>query len=222
MGLKLKTCLIAIIIAFSLLSLPIFALNNNDYEYIYGVNNLLLLGANDNCEPFYNFFIVLTIDSVNKNLILTSLHKDSLSSEYNKTLYDLYLDSGEDCLINSIKHDFNINIDNYIVINKVALSKIVDSVQYVNLNNKSASGKDILDFLNSTKSLNMYEHEKIQMDIIQELLYGFSRLPFSNYPYVIRETFDYVKLNITPFRMLSLGFSALSLKNYKALQVQLP
>ncbi|MGL4911732.1 MAG: LCP family protein [Romboutsia sp.] len=222
MGLKLETCLIAIIIAFSLLSSPIFALNNNDYEYIYGVNNLLLIGANDNCEPFYNFFIVLTIDSLNKNLTLTSLHKNSFSSECNKTLYDLYLDSGEDCLIDSIKHDFNINIDNYVVINKVALAKIVDSVQYVKLNNKSASGKDILDFLNSTKYLNMYEQEKIQMDVIQELLYGFSRLPFSNYPYVIRETFDYVELNITPFRMLSLGFSALSLKNYKALQVQLP
>ncbi|MGL5329859.1 MAG: LCP family protein [Peptostreptococcaceae bacterium] len=189
---------------------------NDKYEYIHGLNNLLLIGKNDISKYHSNFFIVLTIDSIDKKLILTSLNKNTFIPEYNSTLYELYLSNDENLLISIIKNHFDINIDNHVVINENALRKIIDSTGTVKLNSKSASGDDILDFLEDKKYSNNYEQEKAQVYVIQELLYGFSVLPFSMYPYVIKESFPYVKLDITPFKMLSLGFTALSLKNYTA------
>lgn len=218
---KLKYYVLVLIIIFTQAFTPVYAVSNEDYEYIYGKTNLLLIGANDKYDTPYNFFIVLTIDSINKQLTLTSLQKNIMFNCDKSSLYDIYLNKDEEYLKKIIKEYYHINIDNYVVIDKLALKKIVDTTQTIKINNNLVNGNDVLNYLENTRFVHIYIQEQIQRDVIQELLYGFSRLPFSKYPYVIKECFNYVKVDLSPFKMLCLGFTALSLKNYTALQFQL-
>lgn len=217
---KVKIFILVIFIIFSFHKVKIFA--NDSYEYIPGITNLLLIGSNEEYDMSYNFFIVLTIDANKKQLTLTSIQKNFIISPYNETIYSLYQKYGESYLITLIENNFNIPIDNYVVINKIALKQIVDSTNTIKINNALASGNDILNTLEKMKYEDLLYQEKVQRYVIQELLYGFSRLPFSRYPYVIKQSFPFVKIDLTPFKMLSLGFTALSLKNYTALQHSLP
>ncbi|MGL5312830.1 MAG: LCP family protein [Peptostreptococcaceae bacterium] len=222
MSIKLKVFIIISIIIFTQLITPSYVFCNDDYEYVYGKTNLLILGANEKDDTPYNFIMVLTIDSINKSLALTSIQKDSRFDTWDCSLYDVYLNNNEEYLKQVIKEYYSIKVDNYVVIDKTALMKIVDTAGNIKFNNTLVSGNDVLNYLDTTINVDIKVQEKIQRDVIQELLYGFSRLPFSKYPYVIKETFNYVKVDLTPFRMLSLGFTALSLKNYKATQFHIP
>ncbi|MEG2787223.1 MAG: LCP family protein [Romboutsia sp.] len=197
-------------------------------EYIYGINNLLLIGVeNNNTNNKSQFYstTILTIDSISKNLRLTSLSKDTLvniPTIGQGSLSESYLYGKERLLIETIENNFDINIDNYVVINKVALVRIINSIGGINFDNVYLDGVNTLNMISKYNKSNIFLQEKLQRNLIQSMLYSFSKLPFINYPGVIAATFPYVRVNITPYKMLSLGFTALSLKNYTATQLQFP
>lgn len=226
--LLLSIALIALI--FSLFSFNItYCLNkSNSYEYMNGINNLLLIGVDNtnlnDKSPCY-CAIIITINSISKNLKLTSLCKDTLTNIPGigvGSLSESYLYGGEKLLVKTIKSNFDINIDNYVVINKTALIKLIESIGNISFDNSHLNGDNIINLLSKHSKSSIFLQEEIQRNILQSILYNFAKLPFTNYPNVIAHTFGYVKLNITPYRMLSLGFTALSLNNYKAEQLQFP
>jgi polyisoprenyl-teichoic acid--peptidoglycan teichoic acid transferase len=227
MNIKYKLIICTTLI-FTIISLNFSYSLDKTPEYIYGINNLLLIGVNSDDKnektPCYSA-TVLTINSIDKSLKLTTLCVDTLvdiPSIGNGSLRDSYLYGREKLLVNTIESNFNINIDNYVVINKTALVKIVNSIGGIKISNSNLSGEDTLKLLLKYGKSNVFIQEEVQRNVIQAMLYSFSRLPFISYPGVIAYTFPYVKVNITPYKMLSLGFTALSLTNYKAKQLQFP
>ena len=185
----------------------------SEYEYVKGVNNLLLVGVDESHQNDYTFIIILTIDSINNNLKMSIVDKDSYPYIYNLANYDT--------LISSLNENFNIYVHDYVVINKEALAKIVDSLQIVEIYNKNYSGYELISYIDTLDIKPTETKQYIYLYIIQELLYAFSKTSFSRYPQIIVDTFSYVNINITPYRMLSLGFTALSLNNYTAIQYDL-
>lgn len=229
MNIKYKFLLIItlVIILFNFNST--YGLSKTDtYKYMHGINNLLLIGVDNtnfnDRSPCY-CSIILTINSVSKNLKLTSLCKDTLVDIPGigvGSLSDSYLYGDEKLLLNTIESNFDIEIDNYVVINKTALIKIIQSIGDINFDASYLNGYDVINLLSKYSKSSVFLQEELQRNILQSILYNFAKLPFINYPGVIAYTFPYVKLNITPYRMLSLGFTALSLNNYKAEQLQFP
>ena len=111
-----------------------------------------------------------------------------------------------------MKNNFNLKIDNYVVINKVALIKIIDSINGINFEGSHVNGQETVNLLYKYSKKNIFLQEEIQRKILQEILYSFSKLDFMYYPKIIYHTFPYIKINITPSKMLNLGFTALSFK----------
>lgn len=208
---------------------PAYCLSKTDnYKYIHGINNLLLIGVDNtnfsDKSPCY-CSIIITIDSVSKNLKLVSLCKDTLVDIPGTgigSLSDAYLYGDERSLVSTIESNFDIKIDNYVVINKTALIKIIQSIGDIRFDASYLNGYDVINLLAKYSKSSVFLQEELQRNILQSILYNFAKLPFINYPGVIAYTFPYVKLNITPYKMLSLGFTALSLNNYKAEQLQFP
>ncbi|EPZ54895.1 cell envelope-related transcriptional attenuator domain protein [[Clostridium] sordellii ATCC 9714] len=121
-----------------------------------------------------------------------------------------------------MKNNFNLKIDNYVVINKVALIKIIDSINGINFEGSHVNGQETVNLLYKYSKKDTLLQEEIQRKILQEILYSFSKLDFIYYPRIIYHTFPYIKINITPSKMLNLGFTALSFENYTAKQLQFP
>ncbi|GAA0106343.1 LCP family protein [Paraclostridium sordellii] len=225
---KLKQLLFLILIYY------IFNLNTtNSYsldtkaQYIDGINNLLIIGVDSSSNSNSKLYcsIVLTIDSVNKSLKITSICKDSLVNIANigyGKLSNSYINGKEYILIETIKNNFTLKIDNYVVINKVALIKIIDSINGIDFKGSHVNGQETVNLLYKYSNKNLFLQEEIQRKILQEILYSFSKLDFLYYPRVIYHTFPYIKINITPSKMLNLGFTALSFNNYTAKQLQFP
>lgn len=225
---KLKQLLFLILIYY------IFNLNTtNSYsldtkaQYIDGINNLLIIGVDSSSNSNSKLYcsIVLTIDSVNKSLKITSICKDSLVNIANigyGKLSNSYINGKEYILIETIKNNFTLKIDNYVVINKVALIKIIDSIDGIDFEGSHVNGQETVNSLYKYSNKNIFLQEEIQRKILQEILYSFSKLDFIYYPRVIYHTFPYIKINITPSKMLNLGFTALSFNNYTAKQLQFP
>ncbi|CEP81250.1 LCP family protein [Paraclostridium sordellii] len=225
---KLKQLLFLILIYY------IFNLNTtNSYsldtkaQYIDGINNLLIIGVDSSSNSNSKLYcsIVLTIDSVNKSLKITSICKDSLVNIANigyGKLSNSYINGKEYILIETIKNNFTLKIDNYVVINKVALIKIIDSINGIDFEDSHVNGQETVNLLYKYSNKNIFLQEEIQRKILQEILYSFSKLDFIYYPRVIYHTFPYIKINITPSKMLNLGFTALSFNNYTAKQLQFP
>lgn len=220
--------LLCVALIFSIVSINFSYSLDKAPEYIYGINNLLIIGvnSNDNSEktPCYSA-TVLTINSINKNLKLTSLCRYTLvdiPGIGSGSLSDSYLYGREKLLVKTIESNFDINIDNYVVINKPVFIKIINSIGGIRIGNNNLSGDDALNMICKYSKSHVFIQEEIQRKIVQSMLYSFSRLPFISYPGVIAYTFPYVNVNITPYKMLSLGFTALSLRNYKAQQLQFP
>lgn len=225
---KLKQLLFLILIyyIFNLNTTNSYALDTNA-QYINGINNLLIIGINTSSNSNSKLYccIVLTIDSVNKSLKITSICKDSLVDIPNigyGNLSDSYINGKEYILIETMKNNFNLKIDNYVVINKVALIKIIDSINGINFEGSYVNGQETVNLLYKYSKKDTLLQEEIQRKILQEILYSFSKLDFIYYPRVIYHTFPYIKVNITPAKMLNLGFTALSFENYTAKQLQFP
>ena len=215
---KLKQLLFLILIyyIFNLNTTNSYALDTKT-QYIDGINNLVITGINPSSNSNSKLYccIVLTIDSVNKSLNITSICKDSLVDIANigyGNLSDSYINGKEYILIETMKNNFNLKIDNYVVINKVALIKIIDSINGINFEGSHVNGQETVNLLYKYSKKNIFLQEEIQRKILQEILYSFSKLDFMYYPKIIYHTFPYIKINITPSKMLNLGFTALSFK----------
>lgn len=131
------TVLITILLSYS----NTFALTNNDKDIKSKmVDNILLIGRdsiNRNGPARSDSMIILTIDNLNKQLKLTSLARDTLVKIPNKgyeKLNHAYAYGKEDLLLKTINENFDLNINNYAVVDFKSFAEIVDILGGVEVN----------------------------------------------------------------------------------------
>ena len=131
------TVLITILVSYS----TTFALTNNDKDIKSKmVDNILLIGRdsiNRNGPARSDSMIILTIDNLNKQLKLTSLARDTLVKIPNKgyeKLNHAYAYGKEDLLLKTINENFDLNINNYAVVDFKSFAEIVDILGGVEVN----------------------------------------------------------------------------------------
>jgi LCP family protein required for cell wall assembly len=96
---------------------------------LVGVDNDYLPGMDDRGNA--DGLMLMTINQKNKQIILTSLMRDSSISvpgRYNTKATLVYHDFGIDTLIDSIEYNFDIEIDNYVMVNYFGVMNVVDAL----------------------------------------------------------------------------------------------
>ncbi|MGL5313682.1 MAG: LCP family protein [Peptostreptococcaceae bacterium] len=152
---KIKASMVlCILVIISLLSTQtIYGLNNvidGNIKNDKMVDNILLIGkdgVNDKLPARSDTMIILTIDKLNESLKLTSLARDTLvkipGRGYEK-LNHAYAYGQEELLVRTINENFNLNIEDYAVVNFKSFIEIIDILGGVDV---SVNEKEI-DYLN--------------------------------------------------------------------------
>ncbi|MGL6107404.1 LCP family protein [Romboutsia sp.] len=103
------------------------------------VENILLIGrdgANNNFSSRSDTMIILTIDSLNESLKLTSLTRDTLVKIPNRgyeKLNHAYAYGKEDLLLKTINENFDLNIKDYAVVDFKSFIEIIDIIGGVDI-----------------------------------------------------------------------------------------
>ena len=132
------------------------ALDKINYEGKNGVTNILLVGTDgrpgeENVRS--DAMMILTVDDINKSLKLTSLARDAYVDIPNygyQKLTHAYAYGQANLLIETIENNFEIDINNYVVVDFYSFMDIVDALGGVTVNIKESELKEVNRFIPET------------------------------------------------------------------------
>ncbi len=117
-------------------------LGNSDYKSEKGITNILLAGTDGRPgekNSRSDAIMILTIDNKNKNLKLTSLARDTYveTKGYGKVkLTETYAHGGINLLTDTIEKNFELDIQNYAVVDFYSFMDIIDALDGITVNVK--------------------------------------------------------------------------------------
>ena len=113
----------------------------SDYD-LQNVTNILLIGVdNDNAETMDELgnadgLILLTINNNTQELIMTSVLRDTrveVPNDYGRKITTVYHNGGVKLLREAFERNFNIPLDNYILVNYINVADIIDALGGVDI-----------------------------------------------------------------------------------------
>jgi LCP family protein required for cell wall assembly len=118
-------------------------LDNVDYNSEKGITNILLVGIdarNLNERARSDSMMILTVDNKHKSLKLTSLARDTyveIPGKGSEKLTHAYAYGGIDLLIETVEENFELDIQNYAIVNFFSFMDIIDALGGVTLDVQS-------------------------------------------------------------------------------------
>ena len=109
-------------------------LSNTKYEQVEGITNILLVGidARDISEPSRSdAMMLLTLDTVHKSIKLTSFARDSyveIPDHGSEKLTHAYAYGGINLLLETIENNFEVDINDYAVVNFFGFVDIINTL----------------------------------------------------------------------------------------------
>lgn len=236
-------------------------LDTTDHKTEKGITNILLAGTdgrNIDENSRTDSMMILTVDNKNKSLKLTSLARDTyvdIPGHGKAKLNAAYAYGGINLLIDTIETNFQLDIQNYAIVNFFSFMDIVDTLEGVTVNVQSNEINEMNKFIpecfkfgkysgsieyvksSGYQKLNGYqalaygrirknddalERDKRQRSIVQGLVDGFKSLPLSKYPDLVDTILPYVKTNMKPTEILSLGTKVLGIGDLSIKQLEFP
>lgn len=238
-------------------------LDNVDYNSEKGITNILLVGIdarNLNERARSDSMMILTVDNKHKNLKLTSLARDTyveIPGKGSEKLTHAYAYGGIDLLVETVEKNFELDIQNYAIVNFFSFMDIVDTLGGVTVDvqkneltelnryiedcyalNKSPD-KGPLEYVNSPgiNTLNGYqalafgrirknddalERDRRQRAMIQGLIGSAKNLPLSKYPSLVDTILPYIKTDMKPTSIMSMGAKVLTFGDLSFKQLEFP
>ena len=208
------------------------------------ITNILLVGVDGNNMEKGNrsdAMIIVTIDEKNQDIRLTSLARDTyvdIEGYSTEKLTHAYAYEGASLLIDTIKKNFDIDIDKYAAVSFESFEKIIDILGGVEINVSekevsqiSGVEKSGLQTLNGNQALeysriryidSAYARDNRQRTVI-EALYNKLVADFSgNIMDVLNEVLRYTKTNMSPLEIVSIANKAIKIKDTDLDQVEFP
>lgn len=209
-----------------------------------GITNILLVGVDGNNMEKGNrsdAMMIVTIDEKDQDIRLTSLARDTyvdIEGYSTEKLTHAYAYEGASLLIDTIKKNFNIDIDKYAAVSFESFEKIIDILGGVEINVSekevsqiSGVEKSGLQTLNGNQALgysriryidSAYARDNRQRTVI-EALYNKLVADFSgNIMDVLNEVLRYTKTNMSPLEIVSIANKAIKIKDTDLDQVEFP
>ena len=151
-------------------------LNETNYQSEKGITNILLAGTDgrpgeENSRS--DAMMILTIDSKNKSLKLTSLNRDTyvnIPGHGEQKLTHAYAYGGANLLAETIENNFELDIQNYAVVDFYSFMDIVDALGGVEVDVHENEIKEINKFIKKetynwsgeTEPMKLIEHSGVQ------------------------------------------------------------
>lgn len=135
-------------------------LNKTDFKSEKGITNILLAGTDGRSKDEQSrsdAMMILTIDNKHKSLKLTSLARDTYVNipGYGKQkLTHAYIYGGVNLLIETIEKNFELDIQNYAVVDFFSFMDIVDALGGVTVDVQSSEISELNKYINETYAMN--------------------------------------------------------------------
>ncbi|MEF9991072.1 MAG: LCP family protein [Romboutsia sp.] len=135
-------------------------LGSTDYVSEKGITNILLIGTDGRTveeEARSDSMMILTVDNKNKSLKLTSLARDTyvdIPGYGKQKLTHAYVYGGINLLTETLENNFELDIQNYAVVNFFSFMDIIDTLGGVTVEVKSSEIPELNKFINETYSMN--------------------------------------------------------------------
>lgn len=163
-------------------------LDSNDYKSENGITNMLLIGTDGrpgDSASRSDAMMILTIDSKNKSLKLTSLARDAyveVPGHGKRKLTEAYAFGQESLLIETIEDNFELDIQNYAAVDFYSFMDIVDALGGVTVDVQQNEINEMNKFIPETYKWNKSEN-KGSMEYIDnagtQTLNGYQLLSYS-------------------------------------------
>lgn len=160
------------------------------YNEVEGVTNILLIGidARDGDVPSRSdAMIILTIDSNNEKVKLTSIMRDSyvdIPKYKTAKINAAFAKGGPELLMKTIEANFRLKLDKYIVVDFMGFEDIIDSVGGIEVDVSESERKELNKYIGETrevKSAPLTEAGYQKLDGQQTLAYARIRFNDSDY-----------------------------------------
>lgn len=238
-------------------------LNKTDYKSEKGITNILLVGTDGRTldeASRSDSMMILTVDSKNQALKLTSLARDTYVDipGHNKAkLNAAYAYGGINLLIETIESNFKVDIQNYAIVNFFSFMDIVDALggvtvdvqsnelnelnryiddcyklntnpnkgplEYVdNAGKQKLNGYQALAYGRIRKNDSALERDRRQRAMIEGIMTSVKNLSVTKYPKLVDTILPYVKTNMKPTKILSLGATVLTFNDLSIHQLEFP
>ncbi|SCH19204.1 LCP family protein [Romboutsia sp. 1001713B170207_170306_H8] len=209
-----------------------------------GITNILLVGVDgDNIDRGNrsDAMIILTIDSNNNDIRLTSLARDTyvnIPGHSTEKLTHAYAYDGPSLLIQTIKENFGISIDKYAAVNFNSFINIINELGGVQIDISEAEVSQI-DGINEagTQALtgeqalaysriryidSAYQRDNRQRTVLQALYNKLTNVSNDELLDIANTLFRYTKTNMTPMEIISVGTQAIKIKDTDFDQLEFP
>ncbi|WP_122638480.1 LCP family protein [Romboutsia sp. Marseille-P6047] len=209
-----------------------------------GITNILLVGVDgDNIDRGNrsDAMIILTIDSNNNDIRLTSLARDTyvnIPGHSTEKLTHAYAYDGPSLLIQTIKENFDISIDKYAAVNFNSFINIINELGGVQIDISEAEVSQI-DGINEagTQALtgeqalaysriryidSAYQRDNRQRTVLQALYNKLTNVSNDELLDIANTLFRYTKTNMTPMEIISVGTQAIKIKDTDFDQLEFP
>ncbi len=212
-----------------------------------GVKNILLIGLDDDQggTSRSDTMMLLTLDTVNKSIKLTSFLRDMWVDipEYKSAkLNASYAHGGAQLTMDTIEYNFGVDIDNYVIVDFDMFKSIVDSLggitveitkreaEFINRTTKSTveeginhlDGKKALIYARIRKLDSDFYRTQRQRKVITAIIDKVKQTDPLELVEVVKEILPMITTDINPVGMIVTGISALSCFGAEIDQLQIP
>ena len=209
-----------------------------------GITNILLVGVDgDNIDRVNrsDAMIILTIDSNNNDIRLTSLARDTyvnIPGYSTEKLTHAYAYNGPSLLIQTIKENFGISIDKYAAVNFNSFINIIDELGGVQIDISEAevsqiegineagsqvlTGEQALAYSRIRYIDSAYQRDNRQRTVLQALYNKLTNVSNDELLDIANTLFRYTKTNMTPMEIISVGTQAIKIKDTDFDQLEFP
>jgi len=213
-------------------------------ETTEGITNVLLAGVDGNNLDRGNrsdAMMILTLDSNNNDIRLTSLARDTyvdIEGYGTEKLTHAYAYGGPSLLLKTIKNNFGISIDKYAVVSFESFKKIIDGIGGVEINvttpevsqingvnsagSQILSGSQALEYSRIRYIDSAYARDNRQRTVIESAYNKLSSSSASQLLNMINTLFGYTKTNMTPMEIISLSTQAIKINDKDFDQLEFP
>ncbi|RDY27478.1 LytR family transcriptional regulator [Romboutsia weinsteinii] len=209
-----------------------------------GITNILLVGVDgDNLEKGNrsDSMMILTVDSKNKDIRLTSLARDTyvdIPGHSTEKLTHAYAYNGISLLLETISKNFELNIDKYVAVSFESFVKIIDTLGGVevevtdeevsqisgvdNSGKQTLTGEQALSYSRIRYIDSAFQRDNRQRVVIQSIYQKLADSSVSELIGVSGDVMQYTKTNLSPLDMLDLANKVMKINDKDIDQVEFP
>lgn len=229
-----------------------------EYTEVEGITNVLLVGVDgiDFDEKYQrsDSMIIATLDSNKEKVKLTSLYRDTLVyiPGYGEEKMNLAFSlGGPELVMETIKYNFDVNIEKYIMINFAGFEAIIDQIGGVEIDVKeyqlhelnkyigqATGGGDCpvekagLQILNGKQALSYarirkgvgddYERTERQREVLFKVVEKLQKTDVIKYFSIANKMLDYLRTNIGIMDGLNMAYTISKFSNLETEQLSIP